>query len=260
MNNLYTFSEIKNWLFFDIETASEYPSFDILKEKNPAKAKLWSHRCEYLRRRYMENEILTDDQLYQLKAGLHAEFASPVCVAFGIVTYADAAAPAAAQILSYKNAGGDAGETALLASFMKLVGDFEASLDNKGRLKQARMCGHNIKRFDVPFLNKRAMMRNVALPDLMLVHNKKPWDMPFVDTSEIWSFGAWQESFASLDLLANTLGVPSSKVDTDGSQVQAQYWERGDLDGIDGYCRLDVAATINVVLRLSGYQMIGEIK
>ena len=248
---MFSQDEINKMVFFDIETASRYETLAELRRYDPKMADLWKDRCVYLKRRYVDSSTMSEDELYVEKAALHPEFAMVVCVCVGSIRKNNEP-----MVVSfYAEHGSTVNDEAELLRRMYVMFDRVFSSDH-----HARLCGHNIKRFDVPFLCKRAMMRNVSLPDLMLVHNKKPWDMPFVDTSELWSFGAWQESFASLDLLANTLGVPSSKVDTDGSQVQAQYWERGDIDGIDRYCKLDVTATINVVLRLSGYQMIGEIK
>lgn len=239
---MYTLDDIKNWIFIDIETVSEAPDLPTLEKTNPAKAAMWRHRCEYLRRRYTECVSLNDDQLYLLKAGLHAEFAKVVCICLGIYQ-----GDGKAQVIGF--AGDD--EAKVIRDAFSIVTKFKATVYNRSRTASAMVAGHNIKRFDVPFLNKRACINGIDLPDLLLVHNKKPWEMPFVDTAEIWSFGAWQESFTPLELLTNVLGLESSKNELHGSDVQSQYYNEHDIFGIKKYCQNDVLATMNVILNLS---------
>ncbi len=236
---MYTLDDIKNWLFVDIETVSEAIDFQTLQASNPAKAALWSHRCEYLRRRYAECEKLSDAELYTLKAGLHPEFAKIVCVCLGIYQ-----GDGKAQVVGFANDD----EKQLLISTLNMISGFKKTVYNKSRTATAYLAGHNIKRFDVPVLCKRSLINKLDLPEMLQVHNKKPWEMAFVDTAEVWSFGTWQESFTSLDLLANVLGLESSKTDMHGDAVQNAYWVNKDLAGIKKYCQNDVAATMNVIL------------
>ena len=74
---------IKKIVFFDIETASGYKDLDALYAANPKMYELWCKRAEYLRTRFEENKDLTDDQLYEQKAALSAEFSRIVCATFG---------------------------------------------------------------------------------------------------------------------------------------------------------------------------------
>ena len=53
---MYTESEIKKMVFFDLETASTYASLSELELANPKMAELWRKRCEYLRSRFEENK------------------------------------------------------------------------------------------------------------------------------------------------------------------------------------------------------------
>ena len=46
--------------------------------------------------------------------------------------------------------------------------------------------------------------------------------------------------------MANILGIPSPKEDTDGSMVRDAYYEEGDLDRIVAYCELDVITLAQV--------------
>jgi predicted PolB exonuclease-like 3'-5' exonuclease len=71
-----------------------------------------------------------------------------------------------------------------------------------------------------------------------------------MDTGDLWSFGAWQESFASLDLICECLGVPTPKDKMEGKDVNAAYYD-GRLGEITEYCEKDVEATCRVILKLS---------
>ena len=71
-----------------------------------------------------------------------------------------------------------------------------------------------------------------------------------MDTGDIWSFGAWQEGFSSLDLICECLGVPTPKNKMEGKDVGPAYFS-GKLDEIKTYCEKDVEATCRVILKLS---------
>ena len=186
---MYTPNELTKMVFFDFETAPYYESLDELAQANPKMASLWSTRCEYLRSRFDENKDKTDEELYLEKAALTAEFGRLVCASFGRVTWVGE--EPSAIIKSYVSSD----ETEVLAGVEKVFNKF-ASL---------KFTGHNIKRFDIPYACKRLLINGDALPKGLQVTNMKPWEMPFIDTSEVWSFGAWQEGFTSLDLLSAVL-------------------------------------------------------
>jgi predicted PolB exonuclease-like 3'-5' exonuclease len=78
----------------------------------------------------------------------------------------------------------------------------------------------------------------------------KSWEIPFLDTGDIWSFGAWQEGFTSLDLICECLDVPTPKDKMEGKDVGKAYYS-GKLSEIVEYCEKDVEATCRVILKLS---------
>ena len=238
---MYTPNDNSKMVFFDFETAPYYDSLDELADRNPKMASLWSTRCEYLRSRFEENKDKSDEELYLEKAALTAEFGRIVCATFGRVTFA--VDEPQAIIKSYISSD----ESEVLAGVDKVFNKF-ASL---------KFTGHNIKRFDIPYACKRILINGEALPKGLQVTNMKPWEMPFIDTSEVWSFGAWQEGFASLDLLATCLGLESPKEEMHGSEV-GEYFRAGKLDEISKYCEQDVLATINVILKLSGQSIVED--
>lgn len=234
--------QIEKMLFFDIETAG---SVKDLEELSPKMQELWSNRSEILRNqlasKYPDNKDKTDSDLYQMKSALHAEFGRVVCVSFGKVKFVDGVPTA--QIISYS--GSD--EIDILEKSFKLM---------TGMAKNSvKPVGHNIKRFDVPFLCKRAFINSIEPATPLQIWDKKPWETSLVDTSDLWSFGAWQEGFTSLDLLATVLGIDSPKDDIKGDQVHENFWN-GNIDRITEYCQKDVVTLIQIALRLSGLNQI----
>ena len=241
---MFTQAQIEKFLFFDVETAgsaknAEGLSYTMLKQ--------WEHRCEYLRAiadKHPENATLSIDELYQQKAGLQAEFGRVVCVSFGKVKFKEDGT-LLVQIVSY--AGED--EAEILKQSFKVM---------NGMAKNGvKLFGHNIKRFDIPYLCKRAFINGIepALP--LQVWDKKPWEISATDSSELWSFGAWQEGFTSLELLCTVLGLPTPKDEMKGDQVHENFYA-GNIEGIKTYCQKDVIALIRVAFKLSSLNQFEE--
>lgn len=241
---MFDSSQIEKFIFFDIETAGQAES---VSELSPRLETLWSTRAEFLRdhlsSKYPENAGKTDQQLFTEKAALQAEFGRIVCISFGKVKFNEVGEPTA-QIVSYIGT-----EEEILTQSLKLINGL-----CKGGVK---LLGHNIKRFDIPFICKRAFIHGMEVPPALQVWDKKPWEIAVVDTSELWSFGAWQEGFTSLDLLTAVLDVPSPKTDMKGSEVHSAFYA-GEIDRIKEYCQLDVIALINVIIRLSNLNRLEE--
>ncbi|TNV71653.1 hypothetical protein FGO68_gene13143 [Halteria grandinella] len=78
---------------------------------------------------------------------------------------------------------------------------------------------------------------------------KKPWEIPHIDTMELWKFGDYK-SFVSLELLAHLFKVPTPKDDIDGSMVSSIYYIEKDLQRIVDYCEKDVLTLANIFRRM----------
>jgi len=81
---------------------------------------------------------------------------------------------------------------------------------------------------------------------------RKPWEIPHIDTLDMWKFGD-HKNYTSLDLLAALFNLPTSKGLMDGSQVNAVYYNEQDLEKISAYCLGDVVAVAQLYLRLKGF-------
>jgi hypothetical protein len=79
---------------------------------------------------------------------------------------------------------------------------------------------------------------------------KKPWEVPHLDTMEMWKFGD-RKSFTSLELLASIFGIESSKSDIDGSMVTEVFYQQDGLNKIETYCKQDVVVTAQLFLKLN---------
>jgi uncharacterized protein YprB with RNaseH-like and TPR domain len=117
------------------------------------------------------------------------------------------------------------------------------------------LCAHNGKEFDFPYLCRRLIVNHLPIPEILKLHGRKPWDVPHLDTLELWKFGDYK-SYTSLNLLAYTLGISTSKDDIDGSKVHEVYWKEKNLDRIATYCQKDVVTVAQIFLRMNDESLI----
>jgi 3'-5' exonuclease len=222
---------LHNILFLDIETVSQYPAFADLSEDWQ---ELWRHKADSINR---DKAPVTAEELYG-RAAIYAEFGKVICISCGVLS----GSPADRK-LALKSFYGD-DEKDLLLRFWDL-------LHKWGSEGQKYLCAHNGKDFDFPYLCRRMVIHGMRLPSVLNLAGKKPWEIPHLDTMELWKFGEYK-SYVSLNLLAHTLGIPTPKDDIDGSQVGDVYWVGRDLNRIVSYCQKDVFTVAQVFLRLHG--------
>jgi len=221
-------------LFLDIETVPQYPSFDTCADEVK---QLWSKKAEPLKKE--EHETAAD--VYK-RAGIYAEFGRIICISTGFIYYSGGQ-----KMLRIKSFYGD-DEKLLLTEFCDLLNRSYQGAEN-------RLCAHNGKEFDFPYIARRMVINGIALPPILDIAGKKPWEVNFLDTMELWKFGDFK-NYTPLNLLTHVLGIPSPKDDIDGSMVWSVYWVENDLQRIVTYCEKDVAALANVYLRIKGEPII----
>ena len=217
---------LENILCLDIETVPQYKSYS---DCPPELQLLWNRKAELLRRAETDNA----ESLYP-RAGIYAEFGKIICVTTGFMNYREGAR----QFRLKSFAGTD--EKELLT---ELGGMF-------ARLRPGSvLCAHNGKEFDFPYLCRRMIIHGIPLPPILNQAGRKPWEVPFLDTMELWKFGDFK-NYTPLNLLAYILGIPSPKDDIDGSMVGQVFWENQDLPRIIHYCQKDVLTVMQILLRL----------
>lgn len=225
---------LEHILFLDIETVPEEENFQLLSD---VKKELWEHKSQYQRK-----DEITAEEFYE-RAGIWAEFGKIVTISVG-----------------YFNIKGNSQNfrvTSFFGEEKKLLQDFKNLVDTHFNGPHHLLCGHNGKEFDFPYIARRMIINGISLPHKLDLFGKKPWEIPHLDTMELWKFGDYKH-FTSLKLMANILGIPSPKEDIDGSMVKSVYYEEQDIDRIIKYCELDVVTTAQVFLRLRNDQLLEE--
>jgi len=217
---------LENILFLDIETVPEEENFELLDEE---KKELFGLKTQYQRR-----EEYTPEEFYD-KAGIWAEFGKIVCISVGYFTFKG-------DIRHFR-------VTSFYGEEKKILQDFSNLLNTHFNQPQHIMCGHNAKEFDFPFIARRMIINQVAIPNKLNLFGKKPWEIPHLDTLELWKFGDYKH-FTSLKLMCKVLGIPSPKGDIDGSQVGHVFYVDKDIDRIVTYCEKDTIAVAQIFLRL----------
>jgi DNA polymerase elongation subunit (family B) len=229
--------ELKDILFLDIETVACTDNFTALDERLKVQ---WSRKASFLKR----EEGVTDEQLFHQRAGIYAEFGKIICVAVGKFTETETSE------LSLKTKayfGHD--ERTVLTEFKSMLERLDPA--------NTKLCAHNGKEFDFPYLSRRMLVNSLPLPALLNLSGRKPWENPHLDTLEMWKFGDYKH-YTSLDLLAAIFNIPSSKNGMDGSQVNAVYYKDNDLERIKNYCISDVVVLAQLYLRLKGQPLLDE--
>ena len=140
---------------------------------------------------------------------------------------------------------------------VKILKDFKKLLNEHFSRPKNLLCAHNGKEFDFPYIARRLIIKGISLPYKLDLFGKKPWEVPHLDTMELWRFGDFK-NYTSLKLLAYVLGVPSPKEDIDGSMVRDVYYEEKNLERIIHYCERDVVTVAQVFLRLRNESLLGE--
>ena len=101
------------------------------------------------------------------------------------------------------------------------------------------------------------IINRMDIPFKLNLFGKKPWEVPHLDTLELWKFGDYK-TFTSLKLMAHVLEIPSPKDDIDGSQVRDVFYEEKDLDRIIQYCEKDTITVAQIFLRLRNEEILDE--
>ena len=170
--------KIENVLFLDIETVPQYSDFNSVPENFK---EFWDKKSTYFRD---ENQSASD--VYQ-RAGIYSEFGKIICISVGI-----AVSKTDHRTFRLKSFFGD-DESVLLQEFAGMLKKYHSSNHD------LQLCAHNGKEFDFPYIARRMLINGVKLPKLLDIAGKKPWEVMFLDTMELWKFGDYK-NYGALDL------------------------------------------------------------
>jgi 3'-5' exonuclease len=226
---------IKNILFLDIETISATKSFDELDDRLKP---LWERKAQFI------NKEQDKESLYFEKAGIYAEFGKIINISIGSF-FQNPSNELSFKVKSFHNTD----EAVLLRDFANLIERFDQ--------KRLKLCAHNGKEFDFPYLCRRMLVNSVEIPEVLRISGKKPWEINHLDTLELWKFGD-KKNYTSLDLLAALFKIPSSKNGFDGSMVNDCFYNQKDLEKIVKYCEKDVILTAQLFLKFKNLPLISD--
>ena len=224
-------------LFLDIETVPQYSSYNEQPEEWKT---LWGLKAQYLIRNKEEETVET---IYP-RAGIYAEFGKIVCISCGFIQGAGTD-----KKIILKSFAGDE-EKKLLYEFSEMLKKWSAD-------GSKFLCAHNGKEFDFPYLCRRMVINQIAIPSILNMSGKKPWEVNHLDTMDLWKFGDFK-NYTSLNLLAHSLGIQTPKDDIDGSMVWEVYWKEKNLPRIVTYCQKDVVTVAQIFLRMNWEPLIRE--
>lgn len=225
---------LENILFLDIETVPETAQYSDL---DPIKQALWEDKTQYQRK-----DEYTAEEFYN-RAGIWAEFGKIVCISVGYFKINN-------DLRTFR-------VTSFFGEEINILKDFKTLLSTHFNQPKHLLCAHNGKEFDFPYIARRMIIHQIKLPQKLNLFGKKPWEVPHLDTLELWKFGDYK-NYTSLKLLTNVLGIPSPKDDIDGSEVSRVYYEEQNIDRIIKYCEKDTVAVAQILLRLRGDELLHE--
>lgn len=223
-------------LFLDIETVPQAYQFEQLDDKSKALFEA--------KNRFQISPDKPIEQIFEDRGGILAEFGKIVCISVGMLH--EGSHGKSIRLKSYYH---DDEET-LLVQFKRL-------LEDHYNTPYHVLCGHNSKEFDIPYICRRMLINGIALPSILQIAGKKPWEINHIDTMELWKFGDYK-SYTSLSLLCHVMQIPTPKDDISGADVARVYYEEQDLQRIMVYCEKDVVALIQLFLRLQGEPLVDD--
>ena len=228
-------NELSDILFLDIETVPQKEHWENLSSKEK---ELFSQKTQYQRK----DEITAED--FYERAGIWAEFGKIICISVGFFT------------------GLEENKMFRVKSFFgydehKILSEFKELLESHFSKNQHVLCAHNGKEFDFPFIARRMIIHQIVLPKKLNLFGKKPWEVPHLDTLELWKFGDYKH-YTSLKLLTHVLGVPSPKDDIDGSEVAKVYYQENNIERIVTYCEKDTIAVAQILLKMNNEKLLED--
>ena len=225
--------KLKDILFLDIETVPQEESWNNLTEITK---ELFKKKTQYQRK-----DEFTAEEFYD-RAGIWAEFGKIICISVGY--FVEIENKMQLRLTSFF---GD--------NEKKILIDFKVLLDKHFVKKSNVLCAHNGKEFDFPFIARRMIVHQIELPKKLNLFGKKPWEVPHLDTLELWKFGDYKH-YTSLKLLTSILGIPSPKDDIDGSEVATVYYKEKNIQRIVEYCEKDTIAVAQILLRFNNQSLL----
>jgi 3'-5' exonuclease len=227
-----TIRELKNLVFLDIETVRSVKNWSDLSQGMQA---MWLQKAARLA------PEADPAIIFEQKAAIYAEFGRIAAIAIGYFHQKNEHS----NELRVKSIV-DTDEERLLATFAKILDKFSPA---------TRFVAHNGREFDFPYLCRRFIVNHFSVPELLNMSGKKQWEIPHIDTMELWKFGD-HKHYTSLQLLASLFEL--EPIDAlESHEVSALYME-GKLERIAEFARSNAVLTAQLYLRLRNLPLFGK--
>ncbi len=227
---------MRNILFIDIETVSQKKDFNSLELREK---ELFYQKIKH----YKDSDEKSPEIIYSEKGGILAEYGKIISIGLGYFKNINGEEHLKTKVLYDEN------EKKLLEQLLIILTKF----------KNYKLCAHNGKEFDYPFICRRLLINRISLPNMLQLSGKKSWEVKHIDTLELWKFGDYKH-YTSLDTLCMVFGIPSPKNNIDGSKINHYYYEKNNLELIANYCERDIIALARVYQCLIGEEFIQDEK
>lgn len=221
-------------LFLDLETVATAVSYENLPDKWQ---QLWQEHIKYFR--YTDGLENDPAALFDKQAALESAFARLVCIGTGLF-YLNDKGQRCLRVGTIVHEQ----ESQLLQAFLQMI-------ENPFWRRGVHFCSHNGKDFVYPFLSRRILVNGLDLPQSIDLRYTKPWEVPHVDTMELWRFGDSRYR-TSLNTLAALFDIETQHTYEPQNSGKVFYEEKN-IGKIKQQSRCDVITTAQVFLRLKGY-------
>lgn len=241
---MFPHTSLKTTIFFDIETVPLEKDLKTFEQNHP-------HLYDGLLKNYEVRKTgdISLSDYYDNNAGIIPEYGQVACFSYAILKDPGVGKEFNADFSitskSYNQNSIDINnEKELLINLSKFLDKVWANNYNLG--------GHNIKQYDIPFLIKRFIANSLPIPKILHIFNKKPWEIKFIDTKEIYNFGSnfFKSTLFEICLI---MGLDNPKDNIDGSQVSHYFHNLKKYNEIEKYCEKDAIASLQIALKLSNY-------
>ena len=222
--------DYKELVYFDIETAGNYPDLETLKANDIRGYNLFMRKIDR-----KSSQILDwkedPNEVYKNKSPLIPEFGRVVCISI-------ATAVNNVKIVSFC----DQDEELLI----KKAHNVFRKMSDKSSMG---LCGFYIKGFDIPWMNRKFLQYGLKIPNILKTFSVKPWEVNALDLSDVWkSFGTLES--VSFDEMLYTLNIKSPKNIIAGKDVHNSFWIEKDIEKIKTYCEADVISCLEAAKKI----------
>ena len=225
--HIFNATSIYDTMFFTVKTAIEYKNIDQFEEKNPQLYNIWSHISQ-------KRFGALDDNTYLTRAGNMPEFSKITSITLGGYR------PDKERL--YTLTIDDGNEVELLKKFFDILNSFQQ------KKLDGFLFGHNISKFDIPFLIKRGLRNNLKIPKILKSNlMAKPWENGILDSLDLWKFTG--NEYMPFILIAEFLNLKYDEL-PDNETFSHIYWNAGTEDEAKKWIRIKSQAYIYTLIEL----------